>query len=55
MSLLYIFHFPVLGPAVSDSISFLTTGSIFVFAFLYNWLWVEIALFFFKRLKPIIT
>jgi hypothetical protein len=55
MSLLYIFHFPVLGPAVSDSISFLTTGSIFVFAFLYNWLWVEIALFFFKRLKSIIT
>lgn len=55
MSLLYIFHFPVLGPAVSNSFSFLTTGSIFLFAFLYNWLWVEIALFFFKRLKPIIT
>jgi hypothetical protein len=50
MSLLFIFHFPVLGPAVSDSFSFLTTGSIFSFAFLHSWLWVEIALIIFKRL-----
>ncbi len=55
MSLLFIFHFPVLGPAVSDSFSFLTTGSIFLFAFLYSWLWVEIALVIFKRLKMIIN
>ncbi|WP_221563095.1 hypothetical protein [Alkalihalobacillus sp. TS-13] len=54
MSLLFIFHFPVLGPAVSDSFSFLTTGSIFIFAFLYSWLWVEIALIIFKRFKVII-
>ena len=54
MSLLYVFHFPVLGPAVSDSFSFLTGGSIFLFSFLYNWLWVEMALFFFKKLKTII-
>lgn len=54
LSLLFIFHFPVLGPAVSDSFSFLTTGSIFLFAFLYSWLWVEIALIIFKRLKMII-
>ena len=55
MSLLYLFHFPVLGPAISHSFSFWTTGSIFVFSFLYSWLWVEMALFFFKKLKPIIT
>jgi hypothetical protein len=55
MSLLYVFHFPVLGPAVSDSFSFLTAGSIFLFSFLYNWLWVEMALFFFKKFKTIIT
>ena len=55
MSLLYVFHFPVLGPAVSDSFSFLTAGSIFIFSFLYSWLWVEMALFFFKKLKTIIT
>ncbi len=55
MSLLYVFHFPVLGPAVSDSYSILTAGIIFIFSFLYNWLWVEMALFFFKKLKTIIT
>ena len=55
MSLLYVFRFPVLGPAVSDSFSFLTAGSIFIFSFLYSWLWVEMALFFFKKLKTVIT
>ncbi|WP_445492629.1 hypothetical protein [Niallia sp. 03133] len=54
MNLLFIFHFPVLGPAVSDSFSYLTTGCIFLFSFLYSWLWVEIALLIFKRLKMII-
>jgi hypothetical protein len=54
MSLLFIFHFPVLGPAVSDSFSFLTTVSIFLFAFLYSWIWVEMALILFKRLKRMI-
>lgn len=53
MGLLFIFHFPVLGPAVS-SFSFLTAGSIFLFVFLYSWLWVEIALIMIKRLKIII-
>ncbi|MGE7590685.1 hypothetical protein [Peribacillus sp. NPDC101480] len=52
MSLIFIFHFPVLGPAVSVSFSFLITG--FLFAFIYSWLWVEIALIIFKRLKMII-
>ncbi|MGZ9819729.1 hypothetical protein ACXM0N_28105 [Peribacillus simplex] len=52
MSLIFIFHFPVLGPAVSVSFSFLTT--VFLFAFIYSWLWVEIALIIFKRLKMII-
>lgn len=52
-SLLYIFHFPVLGPAVSDSFSFLTTGGIFLFAFFYSWIWVEVSLFFLKKLSRI--
>ncbi|MEH7249089.1 hypothetical protein V7114_20160 [Neobacillus niacini] len=51
--LLFIFHFPILGPAVSDSISVLTTVSIFLFSFLYSWLWVEMALVIFKRVKMI--
>lgn len=54
MILLFIFNFPVLGPAVSDSFSILTTGSIFLGAFLYSWLWVDIALMIFKRLKKIL-
>jgi hypothetical protein len=55
MSLLFIFNFPVLGPVVSVSFSFLINGSIFLFAFLYSWLWVEIALIIFNRLKMIIV
>jgi hypothetical protein len=51
MSLLFIFHFPVLGPAVSVSFSFLITG--FLLAFIYSWFWVEMALIIFKRLKMI--
>jgi hypothetical protein len=54
MSLLFIFHIPILGPIISDSFSFLSTGSIFLFAFLYSWLWVEMALIIFKRIKKII-
>ena len=54
ISLLYVFRFSVLGPFVANSFSFLTIGSIFFFACFYSWLWVEIALFFFKRLRAII-
>ena len=54
ISLLYIFRFPVLGPAISYSFSYLTTGGIFLFSFLYSWLWIEIGLFFFQRLKALI-
>lgn len=54
MGLVFIFHFPVLGPAVSDSFSFLIAGGIFLFVFLYCWLWVEIALIIIKRLKMMI-
>lgn len=51
MSLLYVFRFPILGPVVSDSYSFLTMAIIYIFSFFYSWLWVEMALFFFKKLK----
>ncbi|TCN22650.1 hypothetical protein [Mesobacillus foraminis] len=54
MSLIYILHFPVLGPAVPVSFSFRTTGIIFLFAFLYSWLWVEMALILHIRLKRLI-
>jgi hypothetical protein len=54
MILLFTFHFPVLGPAVSVSFSFLPTGIIFLVAFLYSWIWTEIALIIIKRIKTII-
>ncbi|WP_088012769.1 hypothetical protein [Gottfriedia acidiceleris] len=50
MSLLYLFHFPVLGPAFSDSFSIYTVLIITIFSFVYCWLWLEIALIIFKRL-----
>ncbi|WP_223590650.1 hypothetical protein [Neobacillus bataviensis] len=55
LSLLYVFHFPVLGPVSSDSFSTVTTVLIFLFAFIYNWIWVNLGLFIFKRLKRMIT
>ncbi len=51
MILLYLVRFPVLGPVASNSFSFLTAGSICLFAFFYSWLWVELGLFFFNKIK----
>ncbi|WP_174615154.1 hypothetical protein [Virgibacillus ihumii] len=53
MSLLVIFQFPILGPVASNSFSFLTIGGVFLFTFFYSWLWVEIGLILFKRIKII--
>lgn len=53
--LLFILRYPILGPAISDNFSYLTIGIILFFCFLYSWLWVEIALIIFKRLKVFIS
>jgi len=50
-TLLFLLHYPILGPAFSNSLSYLTIGLIFFCCFLYSWIWVEIALIIFKRLK----
>ncbi|CEG26261.1 hypothetical protein [Bacillus sp. B-jedd] len=50
-ALLYVFRFPVLGPAISLSFSIITLGGVFIFAFLYTWGWVEASIIFFKRFK----
>ncbi|WP_040209122.1 hypothetical protein [Neobacillus jeddahensis] len=55
LSLLYVFTFPVLGPVVSGSFSLLTASAIFLFSFIYNWIWVDIGLLLFKRLKKTIS
>ncbi|MFF3021770.1 hypothetical protein ACFVRR_03795 [Gottfriedia sp. NPDC057948] len=54
MSLLFLFHFPVLGPGFSDSLSINTVLIILLFSFFYCWLWVEITLIIFRRLTLII-
>lgn len=53
MILLYVLHFPILGPAVPKSFSLLIPGGISLFAFLYSMIWGEIALIFFKRIKSL--
>jgi len=54
MNLLFILGFPILGPVSADSFSFLTAGGILLFSFFYSWLWVEMALHIFKRIKRMI-
>ncbi|MCM3109406.1 hypothetical protein P9H20_10940 [Lederbergia lenta] len=53
-TLLYIIKFPVLGPTVSTSFSFFTGGAIILFSLFYSWLWVELSIVCFGRLKSII-
>lgn len=50
MTLLYALQFPVLGPSTSATFSLSTAGGIFLFSILYNWIWVDIGLAFFKKL-----
>ena len=47
--LLYIVHFPVLGPIVSTSLSLKVIGFIYIFSFIYSWVWVELSRFIFKK------
>jgi hypothetical protein len=53
--LLNIFKFPLLGPTISSSFSLLTTNSIFLFSCIYSWIWIDIVLIIFKRLKKALT
>ncbi|AZU62235.1 hypothetical protein [Neobacillus mesonae] len=54
LTLLYGIKFPVLGPAVSSSFSFLASSGILLFSFIYAWIWVDLGLFLFNRLKKFI-
>lgn len=47
--LLYGFHFPILGPAVSYSFSFAVVGFILVFSLFYSWIWVLLGRLLVKR------
>lgn len=47
--LLYIVHFPVLGPIASISPSLQIVGFIYIFSFIYSWVWVELSRLIFKK------
>ncbi|KYD08646.1 hypothetical protein B4102_0726 [Heyndrickxia sporothermodurans] len=47
--LLFVFHFPVLGPASSQTISLVFLVSIFIFSILYNWIWTEFGIVLLKK------
>ena len=47
--LLYIVHFPVLGPIASTSPSLRIIGFIYIFSFIYSWIWAELSRFIFKK------
>ena len=47
--LLYIFHFPVLGPIASTSPSLKIMGFIYIFSFIYSWVWGEFSRLIFKK------
>lgn len=49
--LLYAFGFPMLGPMASSTFSLAAAIGISLFSFLYAWIWVETALFIFKKIK----
>ncbi len=47
--LLYIVHFPVLGPVASTSPSLKVIGFIYIFSFIYSWVWAELSKFIFRK------
>lgn len=51
---LYIIGFPVFGPAVASSFDGLIVVLIIVFSFLYSWLWLELGLFFLRKIEIIL-
>jgi|SRR5699024_3395554 len=51
---LYLLDFPVFGPMTSSAISVKVMLSIFLFSILYSGLWVQISLFFIRRLDKVI-
>lgn len=48
---LFIFQFPILGPAVNPSNNIQFLPLIVLFSFLYSWIWIEISVLLFRRLN----
>lgn len=49
--LLYVFRFPVLGPAASSTVSLSTISIVYVFSLFYSWLWVEISRYLIMKIS----
>ncbi|MBU5444732.1 hypothetical protein KQI79_22160 [Paenibacillus sp. MSJ-34] len=53
--LLYVFRFPVLGPAVSTTFNLSTIAMVYVFSLFYSWLWVEISRYVIQKTSKVIA
>lgn len=48
---LLVFQFPLLGPSIQPAITLPLFLSLACFSFFYSWIWIELSVFLFKRLK----
>ncbi len=51
---LYVLGFPVFGPTVASNFDGLILLMIFGFSILYSWLWLELGLFFLRKIEIIL-
>lgn len=52
--LLYALRFPVLGPAVPVAFEARQLGIVAVFCLAYSWLWLELSLFVFRKIRAVL-
>ncbi|MBT2663576.1 hypothetical protein [Bacillus sp. ISL-45] len=55
LTLLYLFQFPVLGPAISSKISVSVTIGVIVFSLLYSFIWMRLSLAGMKYLNRLMV
>lgn len=51
--LLYLFHFPVLGPSISNNVSGEVLVGILLFGLFYSWLWMRLSIVGMKQLNKV--
>lgn len=52
--LLYVLHFPVLGPAAAVSFQARQFGILCLFCFVYSWIWLELSLAAIRKIRRIL-
>ncbi|PLS07084.1 hypothetical protein [Neobacillus cucumis] len=53
--LLYLFHFPVLGPSISSKVSGTVIVGVLLFGLLYSWIWMNLCIVGKKHLNKFMT